>query len=371
MRVLHVVTTAQRRGAEVFTADLVDALGRAGVAQQVAVLHAVDGPGVRYGAPVTMLGAEAWMLPGMRISATAVRELRRVLRDWKPDVVQAHGGEPLKYALLAGAWLGCRVVYRRIGSTPPSIAHGPRRVVYGQLMRRAARVVAVAEAVRAETLEVFGLAGSHVVTIPNAVDARRLLPRHDRALVRQELGIPAGAEVLLSLGALTWEKDPLGHVEVAAQVLAERPQAWHLVVGDGPMLGAVEAAVGRSRTGARVRLVGARSDIGDILAASDVLLFASCSEGMPGTVIEAGLVGVPVAGYAVAGVSEVVEPGVTGMLAQPGDPGRLRSDILTLLADADMRHALGAAARDRCQARFDIQAVAPRYLELYHTLAAA
>jgi len=363
------VATGQRRGAEIFTADLVGALAAGGVEQWVAILRADGGLPVPYRAPTITLGAERRVLPGFNLSVAGVRALRRAIRRWDPDIVQAHGGEALKYAVPAAGGTRAQVIYRRIGSTPRSLARGPRRRLYRRLMGRAARVVAVAEAVREETMEVFGLPAGKVVTIPNAVDAVRLAATRGRGEARRALGLPADAEVVLSLGALTWEKDPLGHVRVAGQVLAERPRAWHLVVGNGPLRGAVEAAVGGNGAGARVRLLPARDDVGDLLAASDVLLFASCSEGMPATVIEAGMAGLPVAGYAVAGVSEVVESGTTGLLAPPGDVERLRAHLAGLLADAGRRQALGAAARERCLARFDIAAVAPRYLDLYRAVA--
>jgi glycosyltransferase involved in cell wall biosynthesis len=371
MRVLHVVATGQRRGAEIFTADLVGALDRPEVAQRVAVLRNGDGPAIGYGAPTLIVGAEAWTLPVLRMGVPGLWTLRRTIADWNPDIVQAHGGEALKYSVMSADRRRSRVVYRRIGSTPPSIARGARRSAYGRLMRQAARVVAVAEAVREETLRVFRLPGPQVVTIPNAVDADRLAAGRSRAAMRRALGIPAEAEVVLSLGALTWEKDPVAHVDVAAEVLTARPRAWHLVVGDGPLRGEVQAAVRRRGTGERVRLLGARDDVADLLQASDVLLFASCSEGMPATVIEAGVAGLPVAGYAVAGVAEVVESGVTGLLARPGDPRRLGAHVLALLTDAECRRTMGAAARERCRARFDIRAVAPQYLDLYRVLKAA
>jgi glycosyltransferase involved in cell wall biosynthesis len=371
MRVLHVVASAQRRGAEIFTADLVTALSGAGVDQRVAVLRGGAGPEVEYRAPTVVLGSGRRPLPGLRIDIDGIRELRRVVREWDPDVVQAHGGEPLKYAVLSATRARSRVVYRRIGSTPEVIAHGTRRLIYARLMRQTARVVAVAEAVRRETLDIFRLPPGKVVTIPNAVDDRRLQATRDRAAVRQALGIPAAAEVVLSLGALTWEKDPLLHIEVASGVLEARPQAWHLMVGDGPLRGQVEAAVARRGLQERVRLLGMRSDVGDLLATSDVLLFASCSEGMPATVIEAGMRGVPVAGYAVAGVSEVVESGVTGLLAEPADMEGLRAHVLALLDDPGRRQSMGDAAHRRCLAHFGIAAVAPQYLDLYRLVTVA
>jgi glycosyltransferase involved in cell wall biosynthesis len=375
MRILHVVATGQRRGAEVFTADLVGALDDAGVEQQVAVLRSGDGVAVDYRAPTIRLGVEGRGLPGMRVALGPAQRLRRLLLDWNADVVQAHGGEALKYSVLAAARCRARVVYRRIGSTPDWIAQGPRRVAYGRLMRRTARVITVAEAVREETLAVFRLPAPQVVTIPNGIDPRRLVPARSRAAVRQALGIPADAQVVLSLGALTWEKDPLAQVGITADILAERPPAWHLIVGDGPLRGQVEAAVDRARpAGDRIVLVGARADVGDVLAASDLLLFASRPggmEGMPATVIEAGMAGLPVAGFAVAGVSEVVESGSTGLLARPGDAAQLRAHVLTLLADGRRRQQMGAAARRRCRDRFDIRAVAPRYLDVYRSVRTA
>jgi len=92
---------------------------------------------------------------------------------------------------------------------------------------------------------------------------------------------------------------------------------------------------------------------------------------MPATIIEAGMMGLPVAGYDVAGVSEVVESGVTGLLAPSGDTRRLRAHVAELLGDAGHRRALGAAARERCRTRFDIRAVAPRYLDVYRGVAVA
>jgi glycosyltransferase involved in cell wall biosynthesis len=370
MRVLHVVASGQRRGAETFAADLVVAMAEAGVAQHVAVLRPVDGSGVRFGTDTSVLGGDGWWAPGARVEVGALRRLRTTVDGWAPDIVQVHGGEPLKYAVLAAGGRPCRVIYRRIGSASPWIAGRAQRLAYGWMMRRALRVVAVAEAVRRETIEVFRLPSQHVVTIPNAVDARRLEPSADRAAVRRRLGIPPNAVVVLSLGALSWEKDPLAQVRATALALARHRDAVHLLAGDGPLRGEVEAAVAAQSPQGRARVLGSRPDVADLLEASDLLLFASRTEGMPASLIEAGMAGVAVAGYAVAGAAEVVEPGVTGLLVQPGDLQALSATVATLLDDGVRRATMGRAARERCRTRFEIQPVAARYLRLYQELAA-
>jgi glycosyltransferase involved in cell wall biosynthesis len=288
--VLHVVATDQRRGAEVFASDLVRALGEQGVSQQVAVLR--GGPdGVAYEAPVVDLRA-ARSLPGVPVDPVAAIRLARVVRAQRPDVVQVHGGEALKYAVCATPGVRTPIVYRRIGSAPRWITGGARRGLYGALMRRTARIVTVAEAVRRETIALFGLPPAHVTTIPNGVDARRMQPFRTREAVRRELDVPASVPMLLSVAALTWEKDPLTHLTVASRVMDEVPGAVHLIAGDGPMRDEVETEIRRRRLSGRVRALGVRTDVADLMNASDVLLFASRGdgmEGMPAIVIEAGM----------------------------------------------------------------------------------
>ena len=189
-------------------------------------------------------------------------------------------------------------------------------------MRRASKVVAVAEAVREESIDRFGMSPNDVVMVPNAADPGRLAPTLGRVAIRESLGIPAVAPVVLSVGALTWEKDPFNHLEVGSRVLAAVPDAIHIFVGDGPMREAMRRRVAQIGSQERTMFLGSRADMGDVLAAADVVLFASRSdgmEGMPAVVIEGGMSGLPVAALAVAGVSEVVVDGQTGLLAPPGD----------------------------------------------------
>jgi glycosyltransferase involved in cell wall biosynthesis len=176
---------------------------------------------------------------------------------------------------------------------------------------------------------------------------------------------------VLSLGALSWEKDPLGHLAATAPLLRHRPGAVHLFAGDGPLRGELGAAAWREGLGGRVLALGSRNDVGDVLAASDLLLFASRTEGMPASVIEAGMRGLPVAGVALTGVPEVVEDGVTGLLVAPGDRDGLRTAVGRLLDDPWLRASMGEAARVRCRDRYAIAAVAAAYRAVYEELAGA
>lgn len=365
MKVLHVIASGKRRGAEVFASDLVRTLRDAGLNQRVAVLRSEGIPAVEYEAPVSVLAPRGTSRPLIGMQVRSLRGLRRLVDGWRPDVIQAHGGEPLKYAITAA--LGRRrppVVYRRIGSAPEEIARGARRLVWGGLMRRADRVIAVAEILHREAVGTFRVPAERVVTIPNGVDPARLRPILGREGTRGALGCDEQTPIVLSLGALVWEKDPLGQVEIAARLARLGVRFLMLLAGDGPLRADVQAAIAREGLEDRVRLLGVREDVADLLVASDVLILASRSEGMAATVIEAGMAGVPVVAYGVGGIPEVVQDGVTGSVVALGDVEAMADRVAWLIGDEDGRVRIGEAARSFC-ARFDIDRVGASYRAVY------
>jgi glycosyltransferase involved in cell wall biosynthesis len=372
MRVLHVVATNRRRGAEIFGSDLIRSLAVAGVSQRVAVIRQTEVE-ISFDAPRTALGArEASGWPaGMHLPA--LRRLRSVAAAWRPDVVQAHGGEAMKYALCSLVATRIPVVYRRVGMAPRGLVREPRRAAYASLMRRAARVVAVCEEVRREAQRLFRIPPHMLVAIPNGVDAGRIRVDRSRQEMRRSLGVPGGRPLIISVGRITWEKDPLAHVRIAAPLI-HRFGAVHAWVGEGPLRSTLEREGRRRRLDGKLLLLGSRPDVGDLLSAADIMLFASRTdgmEGMPAAVIEAGMVGLPVAGFGVAGVPEVVVDGRTGVLSPPGDEAALTERMTKLVEDEATRLALGAAARERCMSQFHIGGVADRYAAVYREVTRA
>jgi L-malate glycosyltransferase len=369
IRILHIVASGKRRGAELFASDLVRTLGKEDVAQRVVVLRGSEPVEVHFAATTDILHAGRRLIPGFRIDLRAVRALRHIIGQWRPNVIQAHGGEALKYSACATIGRHARIVYRRIGAAPPWMTRWHRKVAHRTLLRRAACVVAVAESLRQETVKLFGI--HNVVTIPNAVDPRRMRTSRDPRITRAQFGISPSSPVLLSIGALTWEKDPLTHLQVSERVAAELPDVVHLIVGDGPMRAELQEVIHARSMMNRVQILGSRTDVPDLLAASDVLLFASRPdgmEGMPAVLIEAGLMGVALVGYDIVGVSEVVLNGETGVLVPHGRVGDLAASVLDLLRHPERREAMGAAAQVRCRSHFDIETVSNEYLETYRQL---
>jgi glycosyltransferase involved in cell wall biosynthesis len=368
MKILHVVDSDRRRGGEMFAAGLIRELRKRNVEQHVAVLGGLTDGGVTYSAPAPTLARGRPTVPGLKLDVPLLIALRRLIHEKAPDIVQAHGGDTVKYATLAAAGRSVRLVHRAIGSPPEWVRKGPRRTAYAYLMSRASCVVAVSESVRADMLQVFGLSPEQVVTIPTAREAVVVSPKLGGEAIRKKLRIPAGACVILSLGALTWEKDPLTHLDVTTRVMALRPNCYHLIVGEGPLQSALTERIAERSLSDRVFLLGPSDAVGDLLDASDVMLLASRTEGMPGVLIEAGFAALPVAAYSIAGVPEVVVDGVTGLLAPAGNVDHLSRQVLRLVDDVERRKTLGSAARERAFATFEMGVIAPRYAALYQQL---
>lgn len=360
-RVLHVLATGSRRGPELFASDLA-VTHPDWVEQRFVVLRPPISDGLFQGQWVRVVDSHIG-IPGLKLDLRAANELRSAMVRWRPHVVQAHGGEAFKTVAAGAVGLSVPVLYRKIGSAPPWIQRGIRLRAHQRLLRRADLIVAVAESVKRELVSLLRVREEDVVVVPRGVDPARLRPTRAREEVRRSLGIDPDACVVLSLGALNWEKDPLTHLEVTLPAIRSG-RAVHVFAGDGPLRGELASAVSRAGVEEGGRILGARSDVGDLLGASDVMLLASRTEGLPGCLIEAGMAGLPSVAFDVAGVTEVVADGLSGWVLPRGDLRGMQDRLLALLSDPALRASMGERARRLCE-RFDIGRVAPRYENLY------
>ncbi|WP_149038271.1 glycosyltransferase [Kitasatospora sp. MBT63] len=343
-RVLHLITDPRRRGAQNLARDLHAELLRRGRPSALVALQ----PHPDAADPDTpVLG------PSRHHPAT-LRALRAAAA--RADVVVAHGSSTLQACALG--LLGTRTpfVYVNIGDPRHWTASLSRRLRVGLFLHRAAAVAAISDGARAVLLERFRLPAGKVRTIPNGRPADRHTPADDpgRRAARAELGLPAHGLLVAWLGALATEKRP----DLALAALALLPDVHLAVAGDGPLRAAAEAA----DTTGRATFLGRLADPAPLYRAADAVLLSSDSEGVPGVLIEAALAGLPAVTTDVGFVRDVVQDGVTGAVAPPGDPAALAEALGKVLAGD--RAALGAAARRHALGRFDLARVADSWQDL-------
>jgi glycosyltransferase involved in cell wall biosynthesis len=221
------------------------------------------------------------------------------------------------------------------------------------LARRTTRLVAVGEQVRDDLLSAgVGRPEQYDVVVPGVA----LPPVPDRREARRRLGLPDDDRpVVAYVGRLAAVKRPERVLAVARRL----PDAHVLVVGDGPLRATLQAAAP-----AGVRFLGWRRDVEVVYGAADVALLTSDNEGMPVTLVEAALAGVPAVTTDVGSAAEVVLDGLTGLVV-PADEEPLARAVEQLLADAAVRHRFGAAARDRARLHFSVERMVAAHRDLY------
>jgi glycosyltransferase involved in cell wall biosynthesis len=260
-------------------------------------------------------------------------------------------------AALARIGTSARIVFARRVASPLRKNVGSR-----WKYRSADRVISVSHAGMTALLE-LGLDPTRIEVVPSGIDlARRVTPASTQTLAA--LGVPAGAPLVVMVGAITAQKDPLAFVRAMTVVRRTVPTAHALLVGEGPLRAEVETLVRQLGLGDAVHLTGFRADAESLIAVSDVTCLSSVQEGTPGVLLDAMSLGRPIAATIAGGTPEVVEDGVTGLLAPVGDSERLGAAIARLLTDRSLASHLAAAGRVSA-ARFSIEQTIERTVQVY------
>ena len=310
------------------------------------------------------------------------------------DVIVVRGGRVLAPpAVVVGRALGKRVVLQsevtgemsgeiytwgtRLDRRPiralVRVALSPRNV----LLRRADAFVAISSRIRDEYLAA-GVPPGRVVWIPHGVDTERYRPTtpEEKRALRQRLGLPEEALIVIFTGRLLRGKGVEVLVEAFAGLASRQPRAHLLVVGSGigqvlSVEGELKAQIASAGLGGRVSLAGRVSNVDEYLRAADVFAFPSFFEALPLSVIEAAACGLACVTTPVGGIVDVLEDGRSGVFVAPGDAQGLAATLEGLLSDDGRRKALGEAAREAAKLRFDLGSSVERYRTLFLGLAAA
>jgi glycosyltransferase involved in cell wall biosynthesis len=208
--------------------------------------------------------------------------------------------------------------------------------------------------------------------VPNGVDPElfRAVPADARESLRRDLGV-SSAFVWIAIGRFEVAKDYPNMLRAFARVRPASPDAVLLLVGKGSLREATEAVVRELDLGDRVRFLGVRSDIAELVSAADGYVMSSAWEGMPMVLLEAAAGGLPIVSTRVGGNHEVVRDGESGYLVPPQDSEALAAAMLRLMAlDPSARRAMGDRGREQVRAHYGLHRVVERWEELYREVQA-
>jgi N-acetyl-alpha-D-glucosaminyl L-malate synthase BshA len=300
--------------------------------------------------------------------------LVELVRRTPIDLIHLHYAVPhAASALLAARVLGDRapaMVTTLHGTDVTRLgAHPSLHAVTAFALAACDGITAPSSYLRGAAAEQFALPAGRIEVIPNFVDLDRFAPPElrDRAALNRlfpsgprDVGGDAGGPILFHVSNFRPIKRTLDLVEVLARVRRTLPAARAVLVGDGPEREAVAARAVELGLGDAVCLLGRRDDFADLLAHADGFVLPSESEGFGVAALEAMSSGVPVFGYHVGGLPEVVLEG-TGTLVPCCDVDALAAAVVAGITERTTRDAMGGAARARAERWFGCDAAVDRY----------
>jgi glycosyltransferase involved in cell wall biosynthesis len=243
-----------------------------------------------------------------------------------------------------------------------------RRFICRFLSRYTALSLAVSQGVRQHLLRQLQLPSEKVRVLYNGIDLERYRHHRDRAGVRAALKIPANEPVVGVVARLDhWAK---GHGELfqALALVHTRHPLRCLVIGGGRRQSEMEAMVRELSLTPAVNFLGHRDDIPDLLAALDIFVLPSHSEGVSRSLLEAMASGLPVVVSEAGGSPEVIQSEVNGLLVPVKDVPALAQALIRLLADPDWAKQLGLAASQRVADFFSLDRLGQELNEIYAEL---
>ena len=312
-------------------------------------------------------GIPVWITPqrpGFDLSW--ILRFARALRRERIDVLHSH--EFAMNTFGATAALLARIPTVSTIHGPHWVADRPRRAfAYRMLRRFGVPIVAVSEHLAGFLVGGLRLPRARVEIVHNGIPPPRPAPHADaaarRAAARAALGIPPGLPLVVAVGNLYAVKD---HATLL-RALARLPDARVAIAGRGEQEASLRRLAAELGLCERVHLLGLRDDVETVLAAADLFVQPSRSEGLPLAVLEAMASGLPVVATRVGGIPEAVADGETGLLVPPGDPAALATALARVLDAEDRGAAMGRAGRERA-AEFSVARMADRYQQIYARL---
>ena len=309
---------------------------------------------------VPSLGREARFIDDIR----SLRILWREIRAFRPDIIHTHTA---KAGVLGRLVAIVARVPIRVHTFHGHLLYGyfsPLRMrlvraLESVLARWTTVLIAVGEQVRDDLLAAgIGSPEQYSVIAPGV--KFESVPQQRQS--RDRFGLPLDVPILLFVGRLTQVKRPDRLIETMNILLKRVPEAVLVIAGGGEQL--EKTRLDASPLGDSVHFLGWCAEITDLYAAADVAVICSDNEGMPVTLIEAALVGVPAVATDVGSVREVVVDGETGLLVEPTAEA-VAEGVVRLFEDAELRLRLGNEASRRAACRFGVDRLVREHDDLY------
>jgi len=325
----------------------------------------IDGHIGETGTQLQKLGIEVFSLkrkPGF--DWKLIFDLRSMIRQQGISIVHCHQYTPWVYGLLASVATGARVVFTEHGRFHPDHYRYKAIVANPLFALMTHRIIAISAATRAALARYEFIPKSAIGVIYNGIGGFKH-SASARECLRKHLGIPSDAFVMGTVARLDPVKNQSMMLEAFSLILARHPDSWLLMVGDGPDRNLLVSKARELGVGSRVCFTGFIEDPSGYLAAMDVFLLSSHTEGTSMTLLEAMSLGIPGVVTNTGGNPEIIEDGHTGILCEPGSAPGMASAIEKIYRSSALAQSLSVNSRRRYQDRFSVDQMIQSYCSVY------
>jgi glycosyltransferase involved in cell wall biosynthesis len=308
-----------------------------------------------------------------RFNPLSLYKLTQFFKRERFDLVHTNGARMNFYGRLAARLAGvpnvCSTVHNSLYDYPIGAL---KRSIYVRVdawtARYADRIITVAEALAKDLRDKYGIPREKVLTIHNGINMDEMRPTRSREAIRDELGVPSGSPCLTAIGRMTQQKGFTYFLKALPSITRRFPSVRCFFVGDGPLRDELEREASTLDLHNNCQFTGMRTDIVDILKATDIFVLPSLSEGFPMVLLEAMGMGRPVVATAVSGNPELIENGRSGLLVPPKDPKAISKAVYRLLENPLEAEEGGKAAQVEVSTKFTVEIMVKKTEEVYRTI---
>jgi len=321
LNIVQIIQKKQLRGAETFALQLSREFVKRGHKVKVVVLQ--DGEVELDFPDVDVLHINAKNLFDIK----SFKKLATIIRNFKPDWVQANAGDTMRYAVLSRLVYGWKapIVFRNASVVSQYIKNPIKKFYYSFLLKRVNKIISVSDVSMRDYIQMFPFVKNKIQVIPIGIETEIL----DKELGYQGVGVSGCPEddYILHVGGFTFEKNHEGLLRIFLLVLKRKPNAKLLLAGDGPLFVSIKENIKSLGLESNVHLLGRRTDIAALMKHAKMVVLPSIIEGLPGVLLEAMYCRVPVIANNVGAIPDLLADR-RGVVVEKGDEDGFANAIL-------------------------------------------
>ena len=310
MIVFQLIQKPQKRGAEIFAAQLSEKLEKLG--HKVVLISLFEGVcDLPFSGEIIHLNrplSKRWF------DISGWNKLAQLVKQYKPDLVQCNAGDTLKFAVLSKQIFGWKssIIARNASTVSGYIKSKSTKKINEFLYSKTDAIISVSEYSKKDLNQLFPATKNKTTVIPIGAENQIIHEVDWKETSRAPFNI-------VHVGGFTFEKNHKGLLNIWKLFLKEQPDAKLHLFGDGPLREEIENLVNSEDLQSSVIFYGWVANPIDYIAKADVLVLPSIIEGLPGVLLEAMFCKTIVVANNVGGISEIVKPNETGFIAEKGN----------------------------------------------------